>query len=485
MILSLHMTKLPAKVDRKPRRYLWCRWSTFLFLMAMSETLRAAGLGTLDAGRPPSFAAIAKKTMPVVVNISTASQRGPRTGSNDPIEEFFNRFFGESPPKENSQRSLGSGILISRDGEILTNYHVVRNADTIKVKLADQSEYEARLIGKDDRTDLALIKIRRSGGNLPFAKLGASSQLDVGDWVMAIGNPFGLEHTVTAGIVSAKGRVIGAGPYDNFIQTDASINPGNSGGPLINADGEVVGVNSAIFSQSGGNVGIGFAIPIDLAKKVVDQLRKNGRVVRGWLGVRVQDVAPTLATSVGLSRNPVETALVTEVAEKSPAAEAGVKAGDIIVEYNGKNVPKSHDFPGVIADTPPGQKISLKIFREKKEQVIGIRIGELADDSDTNQQAEARDPELGLRVQRITPEAARRLGLNSAKGVLVVEVQPGSPADQVGIEPADVIREVNQRPVTNVKEFERATRQGRRGDRILLLVQRGDNAVFFAVKRKS
>jgi serine protease Do len=361
----------------------------------------------------------------------------------------------------------------------------VRNADSIKVRLADQTEYEARLIGKDDRTDLALIKIRRSGGNLPFAKLGTSSQLDVGDWVMAIGNPFGLEHTVTAGIVSAKGRVIGAGPYDNFIQTDASINPGNSGGPLINADGEVIGVNSAIFSQSGGNVGIGFAIPIDLAKKVADQLRKNGRVVRGWLGVRVQDVTATLATSLGLARNPAETALVTEVAEKSPAAEAGVKTGDIVVEFNGKPVPKSHEFPGVIADTPPGQKVTLKIFREKKEQLVSIRIGELTDESDVNQQVEAKDAELGLRVQRITPDAARRLGLASAKGVLVVEVQPGSPADQVGIEPADVIREVNQRAVNNVKEFERATRLGRRGDRILLLVQRGDNAVFFAVKRKA
>ena len=194
----------------------------------------------------------------------------------------------------------------------------MRSADTIKVKLADQSEHEARLIGKDDRTDLALIKIRRSGGNMPFAKLGNSSQLEVGDWVMAIGNPFGLEHTVTAGIVSAKGRVIGAGPYDNFIQTDASINPGNSGGPLINADGEVIGVNTAIFSQSGGNVGIGFAIPIDLAKKVVDQLRKNGKVVRGWLGVRAQDVSASQSAVAGVNPSPADLAVVTEVAEKAP-----------------------------------------------------------------------------------------------------------------------------------------------------------------------
>jgi len=443
----------------------------------------AAGLAALE-NRPPSFAAIAKKTMPVVVNISTTTQRSGRGGANDPIDEFFNRFFGESPPKENSQRSLGSGILISKDGEILTNYHVVRNADVIKVKLADQTEFEARLIGKDDRTDLAMIKIRRSGGNLPFARLGSSSHLDVGDWVMAIGNPFGLDHTVTAGIVSAKGRVIGAGPYDNFIQTDASINPGNSGGPLINAAGEVVGVNSAIFSQTGGNVGIGFAIPIDLAKKVADQLRKNGKVVRGWLGIRAQDVSPQLASSLGIVRGG-EMAVVTEVTEGSPAAEAGIKTGDIVVAFNGKPVPRSHDFPSVIADTPPGQKVTLKIVREKKEQTVAVKIGELPDESDASQQIEAKDAEIGLRVQRITPEAARRLGMNSTKGVIVVEVQPGSPADQVGLEPADVIREVNQRPVNNVKDFQLALRQGRRGDRILLLVQRGDNAVFFAVKRKS
>jgi serine protease Do len=456
-----------------------------LLLCAWCSSGSAASLAALEGSRPPSFAVIAKKTMPVVVNIATASQRSARSGSNDPIEDFFSRFFGEAVPRENNLRSLGSGILINKDGEILTNYHVVRYADTIKVKLADQSEHEARLIGKDDRTDLALIKIRKSTGNFPFAKLGTSAQLDVGDWVMAIGNPFGLEHTVTAGIVSAKGRVIGAGPYDNFIQTDASINPGNSGGPLINAAGEVVGVNSAIFSQSGGNVGIGFAIPIDLAKKVVEQLRKNGRVVRGWLGVRAQDVTPAIAQSLGLTRSPGEMAVVTEVTENSPAADAGVKTGDIIVEFNGKPVPKSHDFPGVIADTPPGQRITLKIIHEKKEQTVAVKIGELADENDPNQQLEARDPELGLRVQRITPEAARRLGLTSSRGVLVIEVLPGSPADQVGVEPADVIREVNQRPVTNVKDFERATRQGRRGDRILLLVQRGDNAVFFAVKRKS
>ena len=422
--------------------------------------------------------------MPIVVNISTTAQRPARGGSNDRLEDFFGRFFGDVPSREDSpRRSLGSGILISRDGEILTNFHVVRGADTIKVKLADQSEYEARLIGKDDRTDLALIKIRKPGGHLPFARLGSSSQLEVGDWVMAIGNPFGLEHTVTAGIVSAKGRVIGAGPYDNFIQTDASINPGNSGGPLINAAGEVVGVNSAIFSQNGGNIGIGFAIPIDLAKKVVEQLRKNGHVIRGWLGIRAQDVTPQMAASMGITRAG-DMAVVTEVAENSPAAEAGIKTGDLIVKLNGKPVPKSHELPSLIADTSPGQKVTLKTIREKKEQTVTVKSGVLSDDNDASEQFEAKDPEIGLRVQRITPESARRLGLSSTKGVMVLEVQPGSPADQVGLEPADVIREVNQRPVNNVKDFERVMRQGRRGERILLLVRRGDNAVFFALKRK-
>ena len=444
----------------------------------------AANLTALE-NRPPSFAAIAKRTMPVVVNIFTTSQRAARGGSSDPLDDFFGRLFGEANPRENSARSLGSGILISNDGEVLTSYHIVRNADIIKVRLSDLSEYEARLIGKDAKTDLALIKMRRSGGALPFARLGSSSQLDVGDWVMAIGNPFGLEHTVTAGIVSAKGRVIGAGPYDSFIQTDASINPGNSGGPLINAVGEVVGVNSAIFSQSGGgNIGIGFAIPIDLAKKVAEQLRKNGRVVRGWLGIRAQDVSPQLAASLGVARPGGDMAQVTEVSEGSPAADAGVKVGDLIVEYNGKPVPKSLDFPVVIADTAPGQKAIFKIVRDKKEMTISVKIGELAEESDAALTAEAKDPELGIKVQRITPEAARRLGLNSTKGVLVLEVQPGSPADSIGLEPADVIREVNQRPVNNVIDFERAMRQGRRGERILLLVQRGDNAVFFALKRK-
>jgi serine protease Do len=441
-------------------------------------------------GRPPSFSAIARKTMPVVVNISTTMHKGARFGAGpfggmDPFEDFFNRFFGEGIPREAPLRSLGSGILISREGEILTNYHVVKNADTIKVRLADQVEYEARVVGKDERTDLALIRINKGSGSLPVARWGSSAALEVGDWVMAIGNPFGLDLTVTAGIVSAKGRVIGAGPYDNFIQTDASINPGNSGGPLINMQGEVVGVNTAIFSQSGGNIGIGFAIPADLAKKIVEQLRKSGRVVRGWLGIRAQDVSPQLAAALGLSRTSGVMAVVTDVAENSPASEAGIRPGDVILEYNGKPLPKSQDLPSLVAETLPGQKVTLKIFRDKSERIISARVGEIPEEREVIAQSDGRESDIGLRVQKVTPELARRLGLATTKGVMVVEVKAGSPADSAGIEPGDVIREVNQRPVNTVKDFDNSVRQPRRGDRLLLLVQRGDNAVFFALKRKS
>ena len=461
-----------------------------LIFQASGERPVMANVSTTGEGRPASFAAIAKKIMPAVVNISTTIQRGPRTGSGgtfgglDPFEDFFNRLFGDAPPRETLQRSLGSGIVISKDGEIVTNYHVVRNAETIRVKLADQTEYDARLLGKDERTDLALVKITKAVNHLPVAKWGSSENLDVGDWVIAIGNPFGLEQTVTAGIVSAKGRVIGAGPYDRFIQTDASINPGNSGGPLIDVQGEVVGVNTAIFSQSGRNIGIGFAIPVDLARKVVDQLRKNGRVVRGWLGIRVQE-ATAQAAPPGVPRGAGAVAQVTEVAESSPASEAGIKPGDVIVEFNGKPLPKAHDLPSLVADTAPGQKVTLKLQRDKLERTVAVRVSELPDEREALTQADGKEPEIGLRVQKVTPELSRRQGLGTTKGVIVAEVQQGSPADQAGVEVGDIIREVNQRPVNSVKDFEQSLRQSKRGDRLLLLVQRGENTVFFALKRKS
>src|ERR671923_1370355 len=414
-------------------QFKYCLGALIFSSVAIAAHGGAASLAALDAVRPPSFSAIAKKTMPVVVNISTSSERAGR--SNDPIEDFFNRFFGETIPKESNQRSLGSGILINKDGEILTNYHVVRSADTIKVKLADHTEYEARLVGKDDRTDLALVKIRKAGGNIPFAKLGTSSQLDVGDWVMAIGNPFGLDHTVTSGIVSAKGRQIGAGPYDSFIQTDASINPGNSGGPLLNMRGEVVGINTAIFSQSGGNIGIGFAIPTNLVKGELPQLKDKGKVVRGYLGTVIQRVTPELADTLGL-KSP-RGALVAETTKDGPAARAGIRAGDVIVEFNGKEIKDSSDLPLEVASVTPGTTVQMKVLRDSKEMTLPITVGEMKENEVAASTEEEGD--FGLAVQTVTPEVADSLGLGRVEGVVVNSVKPGSAADEAGLQRGDVI----------------------------------------------
>src|SRR5882724_6020541 len=296
---------------------------------------------------PSSFADIVKDVIPAVVNISTTQTikrpEMPGGRSGDPMEEFMRRFFDQMP-KSYKERSLGSGVIISTDGEILTNDHVVGTADEVEVVLENQKHYKAKVIGRDKKTDIALIRITVDHP-LPAAKLAHGDGVRVGDWVIAIGNPFGLGETVTAGIVSAKGRAIGAGPYDDFIQTDASINPGNSGGPLLNVKGEVVGINSAIYSQSGGNIGIGFAIPIDMASHIADSLRSRGKVVRGWLGVAIQDVTPELSKAMGIKE--ATGALVADVLKDGPAEKAGVKRGDIVVEFDGKAVKSSHELPAL------------------------------------------------------------------------------------------------------------------------------------------
>src|SRR4030066_441126 len=338
---------------------------------------------SLSADRP-SFVAVAKEMNPAVVNISTEKMVkggenvfrhyfGP--GSPDPRDffgdDFFDRFFGEQPEKEHKERSLGSGFIISQDGYILTNNHVVAGADKIKIRLSNEKEYNGKIIGKDEKTDVAVIKVETKE-NLPFVSLGDSDFLEVGEWVMAIGNPFGLEHTVTVGVVSAKGRVIGAGPYDNFIQTDASINPGNSGGPLFNTKGEVVGINTMIFSPSGGNVGIGFAIPVNMAKELLPQLREKGKVTRGWLGVMIQHVTPELAESFGMSKE--KGALIADVVKGSPAEVAGIKRGDIVLRYNGNDVDKMNDLSRLVAATLVGKEVELLILREGKEMRVKVKI---------------------------------------------------------------------------------------------------------------
>ena len=432
----------------------------------------------------PDFATLAKRVGPSVVNVSTTQVRkaaadvpSPFDG-DDPMSQFWQRFFGGRIPRGSQrQMGLGSGFIIDRNGTILTNYHVVDGAQKISVTLSDGKSYDAKVLGKDEKTDIAVIKID-AGQDLPAVTLGDSDRLDVGEWVMAIGNPFGLDHTVTSGIVSAKGRQIGAGPYDNFIQTDASINPGNSGGPLINLRGEVVGITTAIYSQSGGNIGIGFAIPTNSIKEVLPQLKDKGRVVRGYLGTTVQKITPEIADSLGVKQQ--RGALVADVVRGSPAERAGIKTGDIITEFNSKEVKDSTELPGLVARVAPGTGTSIKVLRDGKEMTLAITVGEM---KDTEVAASGQQGELGLAVQPVTPEVAQSLGLDRAEGLVITEVKPGSAADDAGLREGDLITQINRRPVKNLADYNREMAQSKKGQSVLLLVRRGDSSVFLALKR--
>ncbi|MBI3079151.1 MAG: DegQ family serine endoprotease, partial [Deltaproteobacteria bacterium] len=375
-------------------------------------------------------------------------------------------------------RSLGSGVIISKDGYIITNNHVIENATEITVRLSTEKEYKAKVVGRDPKTDIALIQIQNSG-DVPLARLGDSDRLEVGEWVMAIGNPFGLGHTVTAGIVSAKGRVIGQGPYDEFIQTDASINPGNSGGPLFNMRGEVVGINTAIVATG---QGIGFAIPVNVAKTVVPQLRERGKVTRGWLGVLVQKVTPELAESFGLKKE--EGALVANVVEGGPADKAGIKRGDVVVQFNGKRIHEMNELPRLVAATPPGTEVQVRLLREGKELALRLKVGELKEERAAAAGRERAGVEkgLGLTVQELTPEMAEHFGLKEAKGVIVTEVEPGSPGEQGGVVQGDIIKEVNRRSIRSLADYRDAIQGVRKGSRVLMLVTRGEHAIFLTLR---
>jgi serine protease Do len=434
----------------------------------------------------PDFVALAKKMKPVVVNISStqvSESRGQQEfgspfGDDDPFNDFWRRFFGGPIPRgPQRQRSLGSGFIIDADGSILTNNHVVENAQKIVVKLSDDQEFEAKVVGRDAKTDIAIIKINAKTA-LTAASLGDSDHLDVGEWVVAIGNPFGLDSTVTSGIVSAKGRHIGQGPYDNFIQTDASINPGNSGGPLINLRGEVIGINTAIFSRTGGNMGIGFAIPINLAKELLPQLRGKGKVTRGYLGVLIQKVTPEIAESLGMERG--YGALVANVSKDGPADKSGVKVGDVIVEFDGKEVKDSAELPIIVARTTVDKKVSMKVLRDKKEVTLNVAVGELKDEEVVASVPEKG--ELGLTVQKLTPQLAENLGLDKADGVVVTAVEPGSAGDEAGVRRGDVIVEVDRKPVRGVEDYRKAIAGSRKGRGVLFLVRRGESTLFLALK---
>ncbi len=453
----------------------------------------AAASGSL-VNNLPNFADLAEALSPSVVNISTTTapppaqprsrnqRRPPGFGQGDPYHEFwepFEKFFGPMPRQQRPQRSLGSGFILNREGLILTNNHVVEDADEILVQLSDETEYKAILVGRDAKTDIAVIKIEAQVDLHPVT-LGNSENLRVGDWIFAIGNPFGLQHTVTAGIVSAKGRFIGQGSYDDFIQTDAAINPGNSGGPLVNLRGEVVGINSAIFSRSGGNIGIGFAIPINLAKELLPQLREKGKVVRGWLGVFIQKVTPEIAESLSLEEQ--RGALVADVMDGTPAQEAGVEVGDVIIEFDGHAIQESNDLPAIVARTPVGKKTSLKIVRGEKIQSLPIVIGELADEDVVV--SEGPSEELGMSIQNLTPEIAESLGIDpETRGVVIASIEPNSAADKARLQRGDIILEVDRKTIESETEFSRVLRKAKSKKTLLLLVRRGDNTIFVALKK--
>ncbi|MBW1967330.1 MAG: DegQ family serine endoprotease [Deltaproteobacteria bacterium] len=441
-----------------------------------------------------AFAAVVKKAVPAVVFVrveKTVESRGtaspfqfqdPFDFFNDP---FFERFFGphfqprRRMPRKFQQRGQGSGFIISKDGYILINNHVVGDADLIKVKLSDGREFKAKVIGTDPQSDVAVIKIDAT--NLPVLRLGDSDKLEVGEWVIAIGNPFGLSQTVTVGVVSAKGRSrIGINDYEDFIQTDAAINPGNSGGPLVNIHGEAVGMNTAIFSRSGGYMGIGFAIPINMAKAIKDQLLKKGKVTRGWLGVVIQDIDEELAKSFGLEKT--EGVLIAEVSEGSPAEKAGLKQGDIILRLNGKKVDDLGELRNKIALTAPGTKVKLEVLRENKRRTIQVTIGEQPAGRTIGMAQHEILGKIGLVVQDLTEELAKQFGYRESQGVLVAEVEPGSPAARVGIRPGHLIEEVNRKRVHNMDEFVRALAQSKKTKSVLFRVRDGEFSRYVAIR---
>ncbi len=429
----------------------------------------------------PDFVELAKKNKPAVVNISTTKVVAPRAQPNapfgqsgkNPFDDFFEHFFNQSPGRPQTARSLGSGFIISDDGYILTNYHVIAGADEIKVKLSDSREFKAVAKGGDEKLDIALLKIDAKG-HLPVAVLGDSDSLEVGEWVMAIGNPFGLSQTVTAGIVSAKGRVIGSGPYDDFIQTDASINPGNSGGPLFNSNGEVVGINTAIIA---GGQGIGFAIPVNMAKEILPQLKEKGKVTRGWFGVVVQSVTPELAQSFGLSES--KGVLVSQVVKDSPAEKAGLKSGDIILEFAGKPIHEMQELPRLAANMPVGKKAVVKILRNGKVEEKTVLIEQMKEGGEEGTVVQGK---LGFIATELNSELAGKLGIRETKGVIVVEVKPGSPAEEAGMAPGDIIAQIENAPITTMADFKKAVESRKTGSILRLLLRRGDASLFIAMK---
>lgn len=455
---------------------------------------------------PGSFADLVEKLSPAVVNISTTQkiktpggmkfkfQGLPEGQQFDPFREFFERFGdmqGEEGGAERSVTSLGSGFVIDSDGYIVTNYHVVNQAEQITVRFQDDTKYEAKVLGRDAKTDLALIKIE-ANRKLPFVPFGDSDKMRVGDWVIAIGNPFGLGGSVTAGIVSARSRNINSGPFDDFIQTDAAINRGNSGGPLFNTQGEVIGVNSAIFSPTGGNIGIGFSIPSALAKPVLTQLRQFGRTHRGWLGVKIQHITDELANSLGLEKP--RGALVLEVSKDSPAEKAGVQSGDVILKYNDTEISEMRGLPRMVAETKAGTKATLTLLRKGKEKALTITLAEMEEaDGKESKSGKADEPSdekpqgdevMGLRLSGINTSLRKQFDIDaSVDGVLVLAIDPKTAPTDLTLVRGDVIMEANQEKISSAADFKSAIERARKDKKThaLLRVMRGSTPLFLTI----
>ncbi|HKA38868.1 MAG TPA: DegQ family serine endoprotease [Burkholderiales bacterium] len=440
------------------------------------------------AAQLPDFTELVEKQGPAVVNISTTQSvrnpllpQAPNLQEDDPFYEFFRRFIpqpGPGTPREFQSQSLGSGFIISQDGYIMTNAHVVEAADEITVKLTDKREFKAKVIGADRRTDMALIKIDASG--LPAVKFGDPNRLKVGEWVLAIGSPFGFENTVTAGIVSAKGRSLPQENYVPFIQTDVAVNPGNSGGPLFNLRGEVVGINSQIYSRTGGFMGLSFAIPIDVANDIANQLRTAGKVTRGRIGVVIQPVSKELADGFGLTRP--QGALVNSVEKGGPADKAGVEPGDVILRFDGKPVGASEDLPRIVGGTRPGAKVNVQIWRNKGARDVQMVVAEMLDEKAARQARRSTKPpatafsQHGLTLSELSEAQRGELKLNG--GVLVENVQAQGAAARAGIRRGDVILAVNNQDVKSIEQFNQMMGQFDKGRIVALLVRRGTNSLY-------
>ena len=474
----------------------------------------------------PSFAPMIERILPAVVNISVTQKVGPggAPGGDDadndqapdgddndaappapstpqtPFDDFLRRFFeqqqpgrrGAAPPGGQRVMALGSGFIIDPAGYVVTNNHVVGEADKITVIFQDDSRHPAKVVGKDAKSDLALLKID-APQPLPFVKFGDSDKARVGDWVIAVGNPFGLGGTVTKGIISARGRPVEDQNYFDFLQVDASINRGNSGGPTFDLEGDVIGINTAIFSPNGGSVGIGFAMPSNSAKPVLDQLRNTGKVERGWLGVKIQEVTPEIASSLGLDQNHPEGALVAEVTDAGPAAKAGIKVGDVIQKFDGKNVEKMRDLPRLVAETGIGKTVPVQVLRSGQPVIVQANIVKLDDTKTASAElpdaGAAKKPKttssLGLSLTAIDPDVRKRLNLaDDVQGVLVNKVKDGTAAQEHGIQPGDVITQVNGQPVKTPDDVVQQVKSIKPGDKrsILLLVTRGGQNRFVALE---